>query len=381
MRGRRFTGPERAEVWNRIRGGESVAAIASSLGRYPSAVRALQMATGGVCPIERRRSLRALSLEEREEASRGLAAGQSLRAIARGLCRAPSTLSREVRHNGGRQRYRACAADRRADRQARRPKMAKLARCQPLRLVVETKLELRWSPQQISRWLAVRYPEDPEMQVSHETIYLSLYVQGRGALRQELHRALRSGRALRRPKGYLATGQGHIPNMVLISERPPEVEDRAVPGHWEGDLVMGCRKTCIGTLVERSTRYLLLMKLEKNTAEAVRTAMAEKIRLLPSELKRSITWDRGTEMAEHLKFTVATGVQIYFCDPRSPWQRGTNENTNGLVRQYFPKGTDLSVHSQAELDAVAQQLNGRPRQTLGWMTPSQRFAEAVATTP
>ena len=380
-RRRRFTGAERAEVWNRIRGGESVAAIASSLGRYPSAVRALQMATGGVCPIERRRSVRALSLEEREEASRGLAAGQSLRAIARGLRRAPSTLSREVRHNGGRQRYRACAADRRADRQARRPKMAKLARCQPLRLVVEAKLELRWSPQQISRWLAVRYPEDPEMQVSHETIYLSLYVQGRGALRQELHRALRTGRALRRPKGYLAPGQGHIPNMVLISERPPEVEDRAVPGHWEGDLVMGCRKTCIGTLVERSTRYLLLMKLEKNTAEAVRTAMAEKVRLLPSELKRSITWDRGTEMAEHLKFTVATGVQIYFCDPRSPWQRGTNENTNGLLRQYFPKGTDLSVHSQAELDAVAQELNGRPRQTLGWMTPSQRFAEAVAATP
>jgi len=218
------------------------------------------------------------------------------------------------------------------------------------------------------------------MRVSHETIYLSLYVQGRGALRKELHQALRTGRALRRPKRRLPSGQGVIPNMVMISERPAEVEDRAVPGHWEGDLILGSRKTCIGTLVERSTRYVMLMKLEKNTAEQVRLAMSKKIRSLPTELRRSITWDQGKEMAEHLKFTVSTGVQIYFCDPSSPWQRGTNENTNGLLRQYFPKGTNLSVHTQAELNAVARRLNGRPRQTLNWVTPSQALAEVVAST-
>jgi IS30 family transposase len=218
------------------------------------------------------------------------------------------------------------------------------------------------------------------MRVSHETIYLSLYVQGRGALRKELHQALRTGRALRRPKGQLPTGRGVIPNMVLISERPAEVEDRAVPGHWEGDLIMGTGKTCIGTLVERSTRYVLLMKLEKNTAEQVRLAMAKKIRSLPTELRRSVTWDQGKEMAEHLQFTVDTGVQVYFCNPSSPWQRGTNENTNGLLRQYFPKYTNLATYTQQELNAVARELNGRPRQTLSWMTPSERLAEVVAST-
>jgi IS30 family transposase len=277
--------------------------------------------------------------------------------------------------------YRACPADRRADRQARRPKTAKLARCPKLRRLVESKLELEWSPVQISRWLAIEYVHDTEMRVSHETIYLSLYVQGRGALRKELHHALRTGRALRRPKRHLPTGRGVIPSMVMISERPAEVPDRAVPGHWEGDLILGSRKTCIGTLVERSTRYVMLMKLEKNTAEQVRLAMGKKIRSLPTELRRSITWDQGKEMAEHLKFTVATGVQIYFCDPSSPWQRGTNENTNGLLRQYFPKGTNLSTHTQAELNAVARRLNGRPRQTLNWVTPSQALAEVVASIP
>jgi IS30 family transposase len=218
------------------------------------------------------------------------------------------------------------------------------------------------------------------MRVSHETIYMALYVQGRGALRQELHRALRTGRALRRPKKSVSNGQGKIPNMVLISERPAEVDDRAVPGHWEGDLIMGTGKTCIGTLVERSTRYVMLLKLEKNTAEAVRTAMSTKILALPTELRRSLTWDRGTEMSQHRRFTVDTGVQVYFCDPNSPWQRGTNENTNGLLRQYFPKGTNLSIHSQTRLDEVAYELNDRPRQTLGWMTPLQRLAEVVAST-
>jgi IS30 family transposase len=237
---------------------------------------------------------------------------------------------------------------------------------------------LKWSPQQISRWLAGAYPTDPEMRVSHETIYMALYVQGRGALRHELHRALRTGRALRRSKQSPGHGIGKLANMVLISERPAEVEDRAVPGHWEGDLIMGTRKTCVGTLVERSTRYVMLLKLEKNTAEAVRTAMSKRIVKLPAELRRSLTWDQGKEMAEHLRFTIDTGVQVYFCDPRSPWQRGTNENTNGLLRQYLPRLTDLSVYSQRQLDAIARQLNERPRQTLGWVTPSQRLAEVVA---
>jgi IS30 family transposase len=377
---RRFTGDERAEIWDRIRTGESTPSIAASFSRYPSAIRKLLMATGGVRPGERHRSERNLSLDEREEISRGLATGSSLRSIAARLGRAPSTVSREVLRNGGVGVYRASPADRRADRQARRPQTAKLARCPRLRHRVEAKLELEWSPMQISRWLAIEHAQDPEMRVSHETIYLSLYVQGRGALRKELHQALRTGRALRRPKRQLPSGRGVIPNMVMISERPAEVEDRAVPGHWEGDLILGSAKTCIGTLVERSTRYVMLMKLEKNTAEQVRLAMSKKIRSLPTDLRRSITWDQGKEMAEHLKFTVSTGVQIYFCEPSSPWQRGTNENTNGLLRQYFPKGTNLSVHTQAELNAVARRLNGRPRQTLNWVAPSQALAEVVAST-
>jgi IS30 family transposase len=252
--------------------------------------------------------------------------------------------------------------------------------CRRLQAEVEAKLELKWSPLQIAKWLPGEYPNDPEMRVSHETIYMALYVQGRGALRKELHHALRSGRAVRRPKKRLPNARGQIPNMVLISERPAEVEDRAVPGHWEGDLIMGSRKTCIGTLVERSTRFVLLFKLGKISAEEVRLAMAKKILTLPSELRRSVTWDRGTEMAQHELFTIDTGVQIYFCDPRSPWQRGSNENTNGLLRQYFPKGTDLSVPTEQRLDEVARQLNERPRQTLGWKTPLEAFNEVVAST-
>ncbi len=377
---RRFTHAERNEIWDRIQSGESVNSISVDFGRYPSAIRKMQLTTGGVRPSPRCRSTRALSLVEREEISRGLCAGQTMRAIAVQIGRSPSTVSREVERNGGRRRYRACRADQRALRQARRPKVAKLAKCQRLQGLVDEKLQLNWSPTQISKWLALEYPNDPELRVSHETIYMSLYVQGRGALRQELHRALRSGRAIRRPKKTLPTGKGVIPGMVLISERPAEVEDRAVPGHWEGDLIMGTRKTCIGTLVERSTRYVMLLKLEKNTAEAVRTAMSEKILTLPAELRRSVTWDRGKEMAEHHRFTVDTGVQVYFCDPKSPWQRGSNENTNGLLRQYFPKLTDLSVHSERHLDEVARQLNGRPRQTLGWRSPLEALSEVIAST-
>ncbi len=377
---RRFTESEKTEIWDRIEAGETVRAVAIAFGHFPSAVRGMVQQTGGTRPARRRAREIALTLAEREEISRGLAAKQSCRTIASGLGRAPSTITREVERNGDRARYRACTAQRRAQRCACRPKPVKLAQRRRLRSAVEAKLALKWSPQQISRWLQGAYPGNPKMQVSHETIYMSLYVQGRGALRHELHRALRTGRALRRPKKSLPNGQGMIPHMVLISERPAEVEDRAVPGHWEGDLILGTRKTSIGTLVERSTRYVMLLKLRDNTAEAVRAAMSRKILALPAELRRSVTWDRGKEMSQHLRFTVDTGVQVYFCDPNSPWQRGTNENTNGLLRQYFPKGTDLSGFTQRQLDAVARELNERPRQTLAWVTPSQRLAEVVATT-
>jgi IS30 family transposase len=324
-----------------------------------------------------------LSLREREEISRGLAAGESLRRIAVGLGRAPSTVCREVTANGGRRAYRAVLAERQARRRARRPKRAKLAMSPRLRRVVEAKLELLWSPQQISAWLASAYPDDAEMRVSHETIYLSLFVQGRGALRQELHNCLRSGRALRRPKARTkgGFGQGQIVGKVMISERPAEVADRAVPGHWEGDLIMGRRMTAIATLVERHSRYVMLLRLPAgNTAESVRTAIAKRIVTLPTQLRRSLTWDQGKEMAEHARFTIDTGVQVYFCEPKSPWQRGSNENTNGLLRQYLPRTTDMSALTQQQLDRIARSLNGRPRQTLGWLTPSQAFANAVAMT-
>jgi IS30 family transposase len=320
-------------------------------------------------------------LAEREEISLGVQAGLSCRAIAARLGRAPSTVSREIARNGGRVRYRACAAERATLARGRRPKLAKLARHAGLRRVVEAKLRKRWSPQQITAWLSKNFPDDQRMRVSHETIYLSLFVQGRGALRRELHTCLRTGRAVRRPRaaGPFA-GQGHIRDMILISARPAEADDRAVPGHWEGDLIMGRRKTAVATLVERSTRYVMLLAVPRPTAEAVRNAMTKRIKTLPAELRRSLAWDRGKEMSQHLQFTIDTGVQVYFCDPNSPWQRGTNENTNGLLRQYLPKGSDLSVHTQRDLNAIAAELNARPRQTLGWMTPSEKLAEAVAAT-
>jgi len=353
------------------------------MGRAHGSIRQFLVDNAGRRPRPPGSSDLRLTLAEREEISRGLAAGQSLRAIAGAMGRAPSTICREVSANGGRSHYRALHAERDARRRAHRPKVAKLARCRRLRVVVEAKLANFWSPQEISAWLALEYPDDPEMRVSHETIYMSLFVQGRGALRQELHRCLRTGRALRRPKARTkgGFGQGQITNKVMISERPAEVEDRAVPGHWEGDLIFGRRLTTVGTLVERSTRYVMLFALPNgHTAEAVRTAMAKKIRSLPTDLRRSITWDQGPEMSQHAKFTIDTGIQVYFCDPKSPWQRGSNENTNGLLRQYLPKTTDLSTVTQTELNAIARSLNGRPRQTLGWMTPSQAFNEAVALT-
>lgn len=328
---------------------------------------------------ERTRSPLRLSLAEREEISRGVAAGESLRSIARRLGRSPSTVSREVAGNGGARRYRAVVADRAALKRARRPKPAKLSVHPELCALVESKLELRWSPQQISGWLSETFPDRPEMQVSHETIYLSLFVQSRGALRKELTRYLRRGQATRRPRARRAYdgGRGKIRAMVHISERPAEVEDRAVPGHWEGDLVFGTAHSAMATLVERHSRFVMLVGLPNgHTADVVAEALSAKIAELPERLRGSITWDQGKEMARHARFSVDTGVPVYFCDPHSPWQRGSNENTNGLLRQYFPKRTPLPL-DQAALDAVADELNGRPRQTLGWKTPSQVLDQAL----
>ncbi len=376
---RKFTEAEKAEVWDRWQGDEAMRSIARRLGREASSVRTMIEDCGGVRPVLRRRHPRHLSVIEREEISRGIATGESLRSIARRVGRAPSTVCREVTRNGGRGRYRAQRADRAAGRRAHRPKASKLALNSRLRAVVEDKLTEWWSPQQIARWLPDAYPDHEEMRVSHETIYLSLFVQGKGALRHELTRCLRTHRAIRRPATKRApTGKGQIVDPVMISERPAEVADRAVPGHWEGDLLMGKRMTAIGTLVERATRYVMLFPLpDGNTAQAVRTALAETVQRLPEHLWRSLTWDQGKEMAQHAQFTIDTGVQVYFCDPKSPWQRGSNENTNGLLRQYFPKGTDMSVLTQADLDAAAHSLNNRPRQTLEWKAPSQKLAEVL----
>ena len=379
----RFSEEDKKTIWDMREAGVPVKRIAKHLGRRNSSLRTFIASAGGSRPSARERCALRLSLAEREEISRGLAAGQSFRLIARGLGRSASTVCREVSANGGRAKYRGLVADRAAQRRALRPKRAKLVQRRRLRAVVERKLEDLWSPQQIAGWLVEQFPDDPEMRVSHETIYQSLFVQSRGALRKELHACLRTGRAMRRAKAYTkgGVGQGQIRDMVMISDRPAEVADRAVPGHWEGDLIFGKKMTSIGTLVERHSRYVILLKLPHgHSAPAVRAAMTKRILTLPAQLRRSITWDQGKEMAEHVQFTIDTGVQIYFCDPKSPWQRGSNENTNGLLRQYLPRSSDLSQCTQRELDTIARSLNTRPRQTLGWMTPSQTFANAVAMT-
>ena len=376
---RRLSELEKAEVWDRFVGGESQRSISRRLGRSPSTIRTHLLGSGFRRPVPGPEwsSLR-LSLTEREEISRGLAAGESFRCIASGLGRAGSTVSREVTVNGGRDRYRATTAHGASRHRARRPKPTKLGSNHQLRGVVEEKLELWWSPVQISDWLTEAYPDSEEMQVSHETIYQSLFVQGKGSLRKELWRCLRSGRATRRPQGRPASTKGQIRDMVMISERPAEVEDRAVPGHWEGDLLMGSRQTAIGTLVERWSRYVMLFGLpDGNTAEAVRDALTETVQRLPDHLWQSLTWDQGREMAQHVQFSIDTGVDVYFCDPKLPWQRGTNENTNGLLRQYFPKGTNMKLLTQEELDQAAYSLNTRPRHTLGGMTPSDKLAETM----
>lgn len=375
----RLSDEEKAEIWRAVRAGESYRAIGRRLNRSGCAVRWLVCRAGGMAPLATKRSELRLSLAEREEISRGVAEGATFAAIAKGLGRAASTVSREVAANGGRSKYRAHAADERAVGLLSRPKPMKLARCVRLRGEVEARLELRWSPQQIAKSLRHDFPDESEMWVSHETIYTSLFVQGRGALRKELAGCLRTGRAIRRPQGRVQTNAGKLGRMVMISGRPAEIEDRAVPGHWEGDLIMGSAcKSAIGTLVERTTRYVMLMHLpDGHNAEQVRLALVNTIGRLPAEVRRSLTWDQGKEMADHVRFTIDSGVIVYFCDPHSPWQRGSNENTNGLLRQYFPKSTDLSGVTQQQLDAVAAELNGRPRQTLGWRPPSEKFAELM----
>jgi IS30 family transposase len=333
---------------------------------------------GGIAPAPRRRAALALRLEEREEISRGIAAGRSIRAIAAELDRAPSTVSRELKRHGGRAAYRASEADTGAWERALRPKRCRLGAHPGLRWRVAHKLALQWSPQQISGWLKQEFASDQDMQVSHETIYRSLFVQARAVLKKELMAHLRTARQMRQAKGGTAkNGLGQIVDAVSIRERPAEAEDRAVPGHWEGDLLSGANNTHIATLVERRTRFAMLIKVDSKDTATVVAALSKQVRKLPRELRRSLTWDRGKEMADHKNFTIATDVKVYFCDPRSPWQRGSNENTNGLLRQYFPKGTDLSGYSQAYLNRIALRLNQRPRKTLGFMAPVDKLAEVL----
>jgi IS30 family transposase len=352
-----------------------VADIARALERRnKSGVYRVLALNGGITPLPRRRAARALRLAEREEISRGIAAGRSMRQIAQTLGRSPSTVSREIRRNGGCRAYRASGADRRAWERSLRPKPCRLARHAELRWRVAQKLALQWSPQQIAGWLKQQFPADQGMQVSHETIYRSLFIQTRGVLKKELMAHLRTARQMRQAKGGTTkSGLGQIVDAVSIRERPAEVEDRAVPGHWEGDLLSGANNTHIATLVERRTRFVMLLKIPRRDTATVVATLAKHVRKLPSELRRSLTWDRGKEMADHKRFTIATDVRVYFCDPRSPWQRGSNENTNGLLRQYFPKGTDLSQFSQAYLNKIALRLNQRPRETLGFETPADRL--------
>ena len=373
----RWSTAEQDEIWTRWQRGESFRSIGRRFGTHLHAIRRFVARTGGCRRPPAARAERTLSAAEREEVSRGLAAGETYRAIARRLGRAHTTVSREVARNGGPAQYRAGAADVAAWRRAERPKPARLATRPVLRAAVEAKLRLRWSPEQIAHWLRGAYPDDPEMRVSHETIYLSLFVQPRGALRRELTRYLRTGRAMRFPRGARSGGgRGQLRDTVSIRDRPAEAEDRAVPGHWEGDLVFGRGASAVGTLVERSTRYLALFPVPAGyKASAMREALAAAVARVPDQLRRSLTWDQGKEMADHVRFTVDTGLQVYFCDPRSPWQRGTNENTTGLLRQYLPRGADLKPLAQAELDAVAAELNGRPRETLGWRSPAECFLE------
>ena len=383
VRRSRMSWQERNELWRRWRAGESLVDIAKALDRERTRLGEIVATAGGIAPPAQRRSRLALTATEREEISRGVARHETVRCIAQRLQRAPSTISREIRRHGGRAAYRAQRADWRAWGRARRPKMCRLAARPPLRRLVAEKLTRQWSPQQIAGWLRRAFPGDADMQVSHETIYRSLFVQSRGVLTRELTRHLRRPRSRRQARAVSRVGHypGHIVGAVSIRQRPAEARDRAVPGHWEGDLLMGARRASqVATLVERQSRYVLLVRVPAMDTQTVVRALARRVRRLPIGLRRSLTWDRGTELAAHREFTIATDVQVYFCDPQSPWQRGSNENANGLIRQYLPTGADLSTYTQAQLDAIALRLNTRPRLTLGYQTPAAKLAEIVAST-
>lgn len=377
-----YTETQKALMWERWKKGESLHQIAALFDRNHSSIQRILAESGGIRPAQRQRSRLALSLAEREEISRSLAAGHPIRQIAQLLRRAPSTISREISRNGGQTSYRANCADDAAWTRAQRPKTCKLVGNPVLAEIVAAKLQLQWAPEQIAGWLKHTFPGDEDFQVSHETIYRSLFIQARGALKKELLAHLRRPRIMRRSRHHTqkTDNHGRIKDAVSISERPAMVEDRAVPGHWEGDLLFGDRNSQIATLVERQTRYVMLVKVASKDTETVIDALIDNARELPQKLYQSLTWDRGKELADHKRFTLATDIDVYFCDPHSPWQRGSNENTNGLLRQYFPKGVDISAYSQAQLNEVARKLNERPRKTLEYQTPAERFSQLVAST-
>ena len=377
-----YTAAQKALMWERWKDGWTLHEIGKLFDRPHNSIQGILSKTGGIRPPERRRCATALTLAEREEISRALMVGQSMRSIAARLGRAPSTISREIGRNGGQHGYRATLADQAAWERALRPKLCKLAKNRALARVVSDMLRMLWSPEQIAGWLKHTYPNDQRLHVSHETIYRSLFIQARGALKKELLEHLRRTRGMRRSRSYTQKTaiHGQIVDAVSISERPASAEDRAVPGHWEGDLVFGSGNSQIATLVERQTRYVMLVKLDGKDSQTVVNALIKHARKLPQELYKSLTWDRGTEMHGHKRFTMATDIQVYFCDPQSPWQRGSNENTNGLLRQYLPKCIDISGYSQNQLNTIARQLNERPRKTLGFQTPAERFSECVAMT-
>jgi IS30 family transposase len=380
---RGLSAEQKADLWKRWKAGQSLNEIGRALGKDHVVIHFVLARHGGIAPPLRRRSLRALTVAEREDISRGIASGSSIRAIAQRLTRSPSTVSREVVRHGGRAQYRAGAADQQTWESALRPKPCLLASNRKLQEIVAGKLMQDWSPKQTSGWLKQQYPDDESLRVSHETIYRSLFIQARGALKQELVRHLRSKRRIRRSRQASIHGhsRGQIVDAISIRERPAEVEDRAIPGHWEGDLLRGARNSHVATLVERHSRFCMLVKVPGKDTATVVAALSRHVLQLPATLRRSLTWDRGLEMAQHKNFTIATDVQVYFCDPQSPWQRGSNENTNGLLRQYLPKKADLSTFSQSELDAIALRLNQRPRQTLGFHTPADKLQASVALTP
>lgn len=380
---RGLTYQQKQELWARWKKGQSLSEIGRALGKHAGSITGMLAIHGGIAPLGRSRSARVLSSSEREEISRGISAGLTLTQIADSIGRSTSTISREVSRNGGRSRYRANVADRRAWTQSKRPKKCLLALNESLRAAVAEKLSVDWSPEQVAGWLKRQFPDDKSMHVSHETIYRSLFIQARGVLKKELVKHLRSRRGMRRSRhssSEEAESRTSISDLVSIRARPKEVEDRAVPGHWEGDLISGSKNSHIATLVERQSRFTMLVHVGGKDTESVVSALCREVGQLPEELKRTLTWDRGGELGNHRKFTLATDMQVYFCDPQSPWQRGSNENTNRLLRQYFPKKTDLSGYPQEQLNEFARKLNERPRKTLDYLTPVEKLQSIFALT-